>query len=125
MEAARQQKWPDMRFCLASVYAVGKMDQCPQYEAFMDKNEDYVLLVHPKESTTYCKREDARLYTNRTMALLGEPTAEWKAKQKAWQDLDERSRQQESVNESGMVVTQAAQEAVNTGTYIEQAGEKS
>lgn len=124
-EKARREKWPDMRFCEASIYAVGANDQCPQFEAFMDKNESYVLLVHPKESTAYCKQEDAHLYANRTMALLGEPKADYFQRQRDWQDLDERSRQTAVTDENGMVHEQSEGRSQTIGSYVEGAGERS
>lgn len=123
-EKARKEKWPDMRFCEASIYPVGTVDQCPQFEAHMDKNEAYVLLVHPKESTTYCKQEEAHLFTNRTMALLGEPIEGFRERQKAWQEFDERSRSQPFTDERGLEVTRTGGDPVDAETYIQSSGEK-
>jgi len=125
-ERARLEKWPDMRFCEASLYPCGKQSQTPQYIEFMDMNEDYVLLAvgNGKESTQYAKAEEGPLYVGASMALLGEPLSVWKQKQKDWQDRDEFSRTQAVKNEHGMVTSQEAQESTNTLSYAETAGEK-
>lgn len=124
-EIARMQKWPDLRFCEVSLYPVGK-SRTPQFEEYMDGNEDYVLLARgDEEPTAYLKKGESSQYIGRSMALLGEPKEVWTQKQRDWQDLDERSRTQEHTDERGMKITQEAGETVNTQSYIEQSGQKS
>jgi len=89
MQQRREQKWPDMRFFIASYYRVGKQNEAPQYQMILESKAqqgiDAVVLAfgNGEKSTSYCKAEDAHLYVGPTSVLMGEPMAQWRANQQS------------------------------------------
>ena len=89
MQSRREEKWPNLRFSVASFYKVGKSSEAPQYMEIMEKkaNQDIQVVVlafgNGKDSTIYCPAEEGPLYVGPTSVLMGEPKDEWLARQQS------------------------------------------
>lgn len=130
MAQRREEKWPGMRFNIASFYPVGKANVAPQYQMILEtkaeEGAECVVLAfgNGEKSTTYCPADEAHLYVGPTSVLMGEPIEPWKARQQAdFRHVEKRLQDGPPLTGAGQEATVSKGEVTDAGTYSHKQGD--